>query len=77
MDEICDLKFHLSYVFMPQVFSEISRFEHHFTFITEFVVLLIKTPPFYEVNSFNRKWHAHGRISKIFFLDHFSSLICF
>ena len=40
---------------------------HHVIFITEFV-LLIKTPPFYEVNSFNRKWLAHGGISKIFFL---------
>jgi hypothetical protein len=29
-------------------------------------------PPFYEVNSFNRKWLAHGVISEIFFLDHFS-----
>ena len=25
------------------------------------------TPPFYEVNSFNRKWWGHGGISKIFF----------
>ena len=37
----------------------------------EFVVL-IKTPLFYEVNSFNRKWLAHEGISKYFFLDHFS-----
>ena len=41
-------------------------------FITEFV-LLIKIPTFYEVNSFNKKWQANGGISKIFFLDHFSS----
>ena len=41
-------------------------------FITEFV-LLIKTPPFYEVNLFNRIWFAHGGISKYVFLDHFSS----
>ena len=27
-------------------------------------VFLTKTPPFYEVNSFNRKWWAHGGISK-------------
>jgi hypothetical protein len=40
-------------------------------FITEFV-LLIKITPFYEVNTFNRKWLEHGGISKIFFLDHFS-----
>ena len=45
----------------------------HVIFITEFI-LLIKTPLFYEVNSFNRKWLAHERISKMFFLDHFSSL---
>ena len=32
----------------------------------------IKTPPFYEVNSFNRKWLEHGGISKMFFLNHFS-----
>jgi hypothetical protein len=32
----------------------------------------MKTPPFYEVNSFNRKGFVHGGISKIFFLDHFS-----
>jgi hypothetical protein len=50
---------------------EIPPCTHHVIFITEFV-LLIKTPPFYEVNSFNRKWLAHGGISKIFFLDHFS-----
>ena len=31
--------------------------------ITEFL-LLIKIPPFNEVNSFNRKWQAHGEISK-------------
>ena len=31
-------------------------------FITEFV-LLIKISPFYEGNSFNRKWKAHGGIS--------------
>ena len=42
-------------------------------FITEFM-LLIKTPPFYEVNSFNVKYLAHGGISKIIFLDHFSPL---
>jgi hypothetical protein len=34
--------------------------------------LLIKTPPFYEVNSFDRKWLSHEGISKIFFLDHLS-----
>ena len=50
---------------------EISPCAHHVIFITEFV-LLTKTPPFYEVNLFNRKWLAHGGILKIFFLDHFS-----
>jgi hypothetical protein len=50
---------------------EIPPFAHHVIFITEFV-LLIKIPPFYEVNSFNRKCQAHGGISKIFFLYHFS-----
>ena len=44
---------------------------HRVIFITEFV-LLSKNPPFYEVNSCNRKWLAHGGISKILFLDHFS-----
>ena len=34
---------------------EIPPYAHHVIFITEFV-LLTKTPPFYEVNSFNRKW---------------------
>ena len=57
MDKICCLKFHLSWVDV--------------IFINEFA-LLIKTPPFYEVNSFNRKWLVHGGISKIFYLDHFS-----
>ena len=68
MDEICGLKFHLSYlVDMPQdFFLEIPPCEHHDIFITEFV-LLIKTPPFYEVNSFNRKWLVHDGISKVFF----------
>ena len=63
MDEICGLKFHLSYVDMPQ---EIPPCAHHVIFITEHV-LLIKSPPFYEVNSFNRKWLAPGGISKTFF----------
>ena len=64
MDEI----YGSSYVDMPQdFFLECANYA---IFITEFV-LLIKTPPFYEVNSFNRKWQAHGGISKIFFLDHF------
>ena len=53
---------------------EIPPCAHHVIFITEFV-LLIKIPPFYEVNSFSRKWQAHGRISKIFILDHFSPSI--
>ena len=68
MDEICGLKFHLSYV---DIILEIPPCAHLVIFITEFA-LLIKIPPFYEVNSFNRKWQAHGGISKIFFLDHFS-----
>ena len=34
---------------------EIPPYAHHVIFITEFVIL-IKIPPFYEVNSFNRKW---------------------
>ena len=34
---------------------EIPPCAHHVIFVTEFV-LLTKTPPFYEVNSFNRKW---------------------
>jgi hypothetical protein len=50
---------------------EIPPRAHHVIFITEFV-LLIKIPPFFEVNSFNRKCQSHGGISKIFFLDHFS-----
>ena len=45
-------------------------FAHHVILITVFV-LLIKIPPFYEVNSFNRKQQAHGGISKIFLLDNF------
>ena len=51
---------------------EIPPFVHHVIFITEFV-LLIKTPHFYEANSFDRKWLEHGGISKIFFLDHILS----
>ena len=49
---------------------EIPPCDHQVIFITEFV-LLIKIPPFYEVNSFIRKWQAHGGISKIFFVDLF------
>ena len=45
---------------------EIPPYAHHVIFITEFV-LLIKIPPFYEVNLFDRKWFAHGGISKYFF----------
>ena len=52
MDEICDLKFLLSYVDMLQhIFLEIPPCAHNVIFITEFL-LLIKTPSFYEVNSF-------------------------
>jgi hypothetical protein len=54
MDEICGLKFHLSYVDMPQ-FPNSS-------------MLLIKTPPFYEVNSFKGKWLAAWRNFKNIFL---------
>ena len=36
---------------------EIPPCAHHVIFITEFI-LLIKTPLFYEVISFNRKWLA-------------------
>jgi hypothetical protein len=76
MDEICGLKFHLLYVDMPQDFFGNSSMCSQFHFITEFV-LLIKTPPFYEVNSFNIKRLAHGGILKIFFLDYFSpSFLC-
>jgi hypothetical protein len=50
---------------------EIPPCAHPVIFVTEFVIL-IKTPPLFEVNSFNRKWLVHGGISKIFFLDHFS-----
>jgi hypothetical protein len=72
MDEIFGFKFQLSYVDMPQdFFLEIPPCAQHVIFITKFV-LLIKSSPCYEVNSFNRKWQAHGRISKIFFLHHFS-----
>ena len=38
-----------------EFFFEIPPCDHHVIFITKFV-LLTKTPPFYEVNSFNRKW---------------------
>ena len=37
-----------------------------------FICLFFKIPPFYEVNSLNRKWQGHGGISEIFLLDHFS-----
>ena len=47
------------------VFWEVPSCAHHVIYITEFV-LLIKIPPFYEVNLFNRKFQAHGGISKIF-----------
>ena len=43
----------IRYVNMPQEFLEIPPCAHHVILITEFV-LLIKTPHFYEVNSFNR-----------------------
>ena len=42
---------------------EIPPCAHHVIFITEFV-LLIKTPLFYEVNLFIRKWLVHEGISK-------------
>ena len=66
MDEICGLEFHLSYVdcrYATRIFLKIPPCAQHVIFITEFV-LLIKTPPFYKVNSFNRKWLGHGGFSK-------------
>ena len=62
MEEICGLKLHFSYLDMPQdFFWELPPCANHVIFITEFV-LLTKTPPFYEGNSFNRKRLAHGGI---------------
>ena len=63
---MCGLKFHLPHVDMTKdIFLEIPPGAHHVIFITEIVLLdQIKTPSFYEVNSFNRKWLAHGGISK-------------
>ena len=58
--------------YATRFFLEIPPCAHDVIFITEFV-LLIKIPPFDEVNSFNRKWQAHGGISKYFFYTyHFS-----
>ena len=50
------------------------RFLHALTmsFLLLNLYFLTKISPFYEANSFNRKWWAHEGISKIFFLDHFS-----
>ena len=45
-----------------KIIFEIPPCSHHVTFITEFV-LLIKTPPFYEVNSFNTSYLADSYIS--------------
>ena len=56
--------------YATRFFLEIPPCAHHVIFITEFV-LLIKIPPFYEVNSINRKWQAHVGISKIIILDRF------
>ena len=51
--------------YATRFFLEIPPFAYHVIFNTEFV-LWIKTPPFYEVKLFNRKWSAHGGISNIF-----------
>ena len=52
MKEIGGLKFHLSYVDnVTRIFLENPPCADHVIFITEFA-LFIKTPPFYEVNSF-------------------------
>ena len=54
MDEICGFKFHLSCVdcrYDTIIILEIPPCAFHVIFITEFV-LLIKIPPFFEVNSF-------------------------
>ena len=67
---VCPIK--IEYVTKNNIFGlkmmvksglEIPPCTPHVIFITEFV-LLIKTPLFYEVNSFNRKWFAHEGISK-------------
>ena len=56
---MCGLKFHLPHVDMTKdIFLEIPPGAHHVIFITE-IVLLIKISPFYEVNSFSRKWQVH------------------
>ena len=47
-------------------FFEVSPCAHHVIFITTFV-LLIKIPPFSEVNSFNRKWKHMEEFQKYFF----------
>jgi hypothetical protein len=68
MDKICGLKLKVPIIICRDAirfFSEIAPCAHHVIFITEFV-LLIKIPPLYEVDSFDRKWHAPGGISKIF-----------
>ena len=57
--------------YATRFFLEIPPCAHHVIFINEFV-LLIKIHPFYEVNSFIRKWQANVGISNIFLLDHFS-----
>jgi hypothetical protein len=37
-----------------------------------FLLLNLRFVTFYEVKRIRKKWIPHGRISKIFFLDHFS-----
>jgi hypothetical protein len=59
------------YTYITTIFIEIHPCAKEVNIINEFV-LLIKTPPFYEVYSFNRRWLVHGGLSKKFFLDHFS-----
>ena len=57
--------------YATRTFLEIPTCAHHVIFISQFV-LLTKNPPFYKVNSFNRKWLAHRGISKKNILGHFS-----
>ena len=63
---------HLSYVHPPQFFFEIPPYAKHVIFISEFDNFG-KNPRLYDIRNILKLLHEHGGMSKIFFLDHFSS----
>ena len=70
MGEIFGLNFYLSYLHTKFFWNPSMCNQGHFCYwICNFVKKILLS---LKLNWFRRKWLSHGRISKMFFLDHFS-----